>query len=237
VIDTHCHLLPALDDGPASGREALELARHLVEAGVEHVLCTPHFSSMFPTSHADAVARRDRLEEDLRAEGVRLELSLAAEVAPGTAVSAPIDELAERAVSGHYVLVEVVPDTVAATLEAVWQRLTGAGFGVIFAHAERSRAIQRHPDILDSFRADGALVQVVAPSLVGRWGPQVEAGALRLVDTGRADLLGSDAHGPRRRRVHLRAACTLIADRLGDAVLDELTSRKPRLVLDGTPVA
>ena len=45
MIDTHCHLLPAVDDGTRDNAEALELARELVNAGVRHVVCTSHFSS------------------------------------------------------------------------------------------------------------------------------------------------------------------------------------------------
>ena len=44
MIDTHCHLLPGLDDGPATLPGSLDLARALVADGVEHVVCTPHFS-------------------------------------------------------------------------------------------------------------------------------------------------------------------------------------------------
>jgi protein-tyrosine phosphatase len=92
--------------------------------------------------------------------------------------------------------------------------------------------VQRHLGVLDPFRADGALLQVVAPSLLGRWGPEVEAAAWHLVDTGRADLLGSDAHSTRRRRPHLSEVRDLIAERLGDGVLSELTERRPRLLFD-----
>jgi protein-tyrosine phosphatase len=235
VIDTHCHLLPGLDDGPRSDAEAIELARRLVEAGVEHVLCTPHFSSMFPTSHAAAKEQLSLLAEALRSADVELDLSLAAEVAPGTAVSVPLEELAERSIQGRYVVVEVLQDTLPPTLEAIWERLEEAGLCPIFAHPERSRAVQGHPDLVDPLRAEGALVQVVAPSLVGRWGPEVESAALRLVDTGRTDLLASDAHGAKRRRVHLRAASALVLERLGESVLEELTERKPGLVLQGAP--
>ena len=58
MIDTHCHLLPAIDDGPPSTRESLELARQLVDTGVRMVVCTPHFSRRFPTDHAETRDRR-----------------------------------------------------------------------------------------------------------------------------------------------------------------------------------
>ena len=57
MIDTHCHLLFGLDDGPRTLGESVELAWELVAGGVEAVLCTPHFTEMFPTSHDEAGSR------------------------------------------------------------------------------------------------------------------------------------------------------------------------------------
>ena len=42
VIDLHCHLLPGIDDGPATTAEAVALARAFVAAGVTRVAATPH---------------------------------------------------------------------------------------------------------------------------------------------------------------------------------------------------
>jgi protein-tyrosine phosphatase len=38
MIDTHCHLLPGLDDGPRTVREALQLAQMMVADGITSVL-------------------------------------------------------------------------------------------------------------------------------------------------------------------------------------------------------
>lgn len=233
MIDTHCHLLPRLDDGPASDAEAVDLARRLVADGTRRVLCTPHFSNLFPTAHADAVERLRGLVPLLEATGVRLELSLAAEIGPGFAASAPIEELMERTIDGRFALVEVLSDTAPTALAAIRERFAQEGVRLILGHPERCRALHRHPGILDRLREEGALLQVVAPSLLGRWGRRVEAAAWRLVDTGRADLLGSDAHGMKRRRPHLRETCDLIERRLGSGVVAALTEHGPASVLDG----
>jgi protein-tyrosine phosphatase len=232
VIDTHCHLLPGLDDGPASESEAIELARHLVAQGVHHVLCTPHYSNLFPTAHARAKERHRALAPRLEAAGIRLETSLAAEIGPDFAVSAPLVELLERSIGGRFALIEMNQDTVASALEPILQRFDDAGVRIILAHPERCRALHGQPGLLDQLREKGVLLQVVAPSLIGRWGPEVEAAAWRLVETGRAALLGSDAHGTRRRRPHLSEACELIDERLGAEVVAELTERRPKSVLD-----
>ena len=233
MIDTHCHLLPALDDGPRDAADALELARDLVAQGVERVLCTPHYSSLFPTRHAQAEERLRALRELLGSARLGLEISLAAEIGPGFAVTEPLEELLDRTIDRRFALVEVLGDTRPSALLAIRERLNVSGVKLVLAHPERCRAVQRRLGVLDPLRAEGALLQVVAPSLIGRWGPEAEATAWRLVDTGRADLLGSDAHGARRRRPHLREACDLVAARLGDGVAAELTERRPRLVMDG----
>jgi protein-tyrosine phosphatase len=234
VIDTHCHLLPGLDDGPAGETEALELARRLVEQGVRHVLCTPHYSSLFPTDHERALQQLHAFEPLLRSEEVPLTISLAAEIGPGFAASAPFEELLRRTIERRFALIEITSETSPSALPAIRDRFEEAGIRIILAHPERCRALHRHPAAFDPLRADGALLQVVAPSLLGRWGRGVEHAAWRLVDTGRADLLGSDAHGTARRRPHLREVCDLIDERLGAGVVSELTERGPASVLDGT---
>ena len=141
MIDTHCHLLPGLDDGPRNEAEALELARALAAQGVRRVLCTPHFSAMFPTVHSEAVERLRAFQPFLEAAGVRIDTSVAAEIGPAAAVSTPIDQLLERSIAGRWVLVEALADSSPASLAAVFERLRDAGVGTIFGHPERCRAV------------------------------------------------------------------------------------------------
>ena len=230
MIDTHCHLLPGLDDGPGSLGEAVSLARSLTADGIQRVVCTPHYSPQFPTSHADAVAGLRALRAELA--GLGLETALAAEVSPGYAVSAPLDELRVRSLGGRFVVCEALADSQPAFFESALARLAEAALVPIFAHPERCRAVQRRIGLVDWARKRGALVQVVAPSLLGRWGGATSATAWRLIDTGRADLLASDAHGTRRRSVHLREAAALVTERLGAAVAATLTERRPAELLD-----
>jgi protein-tyrosine phosphatase len=113
----------------------------------------------------------------------------------------------------------------------VKDRLDEAGLLPIFAHPERCRAVQRHPVLLEEARARGALVQIVAPSLIRRWGRGVASAAWGLLGAGWVDLLGSDAHGIRRRGVHLAEAVELIGKRFGPEVSRDLVRRNPARVL------
>lgn len=231
MIDTHCHLLPGLDDGPSSLDGSLALARRLVEDGVSHVLCTPHYSRMFPTRHADAVEQFTALRRALAEASSPLEIELGAEVGPALAVSIPLDELRARSVGGRYLVVEVLPNSPGGFFDAVADRLEEAGLVPIFAHPERCRAVQRHPTLVEAARDRGALVQIVAPSLVRRWGRGVASSAWGLLGAGWVDLLGSDAHGARRRGVHLAEAVELVEKRFGAKVARDLVQRNPARVV------
>jgi len=226
VIDTHCHLLHALDDGPAKLDDSVVLARELVRAGVRRVVCTPHYSRRFRTDHARAAERVSELEAHLAQAGLPLSLSLAAEVSPAFAAAEPISELSPRSIGG-FLVVELEPTTPAAVLGTVVERLEKRDLLPIFAHPERCSSVRQQPRLLAEARARGALVQVVAPSLAGHWGSAVTGAAWSLLDSGLVDLLASDSHRPGRGARTLERAAEAVALKYGADTLADLTERGP----------
>lgn len=231
MIDTHCHLLPELDDGPRDLAESLELARELHGAGVRGVVCTPHFNRRFPTAYEAAGGQLARLREALEPTGIELELVLAAELGPNAAIESADDELLRRAIAGRFLLVELEPGTPASFLGLCAERLGEVSLVPVFAHPERCRAIQRDASVLGEARARGGLVQVVATSLAGSWGRTVMRAAWSFVASGRADLVASDAHRPGRGT--LAQVLTALAERAGAPVAERLTEAAPRRLWDG----
>jgi protein-tyrosine phosphatase len=235
MIDTHCHVLPAIDDGPRTLPEALSLASGLVEAGVGTVVCTPHFSRRFPTDHERARATFEVLTNALQRTEMPLRLVLAAEVGSAAAVEANAEELTRRRLGNRHLLVELEPHTAAGIVEVVVARLRELGLLPIFAHPERCRSVRTQPHILDSARAAGALVQVVGPSLTGRWGDETAHAAWHLLETGRVDLLASDAHRARHAGASLTRVLERISKRLGRDELEALTERNPARLFQDIP--
>lgn len=43
MIDIHCHILPADDDGPDDLREMLEMLSLAARDGITHIVATPHY--------------------------------------------------------------------------------------------------------------------------------------------------------------------------------------------------
>lgn len=233
MIDTHCHLLPGLDDGPVTVDEAVELASLLVRQGVEVVVCTPHLSRQHPVTRADARASLLTLQQALVRHRIDLRMVLAAEVTDVNAVSLDITALRELSVSGRFLIVEFNASATAWAVESVARRMVDLGLVPVIAHPERLGAYAREPEMIEGARALGALVQVVAPSLTGQWGETVARVAWELLAAGRADIVASDAHGVGRRSPCLDAARELVVGRLGTARWDELTAAAPARMLEG----
>ena len=231
MIDTHCHLLPRLDDGPRGLSSAVALARQLAEAGVTTVVCTPHFSRRYQAPQTIARARLHDLRSAVRAARVPLELQLAAEVSPGFMASAPPEELVARSIGG-FLIVELKSDTPGPFILTALERLMQERLRPIFAHPERCAAAREQPRLLEEARASGALVQIVAPSLTRDRGTRIEEAAWRLLEAGAVDLLASDAHRPRPGGLHLERAIARVADRFGPRAVKQLTEHGPQRVVN-----
>jgi protein-tyrosine phosphatase len=235
VIDTHCHLLHGLDDGPRVVGDSIDMARTLAGAGVTGVACTPHFSGRFLTPVDDARAALDELRIALAAESVELEIVLGAELSPAMALDAPDRELLDRTLGAGSLLVELEPDTPVAAVDLVIARLGDLGLRAVFAHPERCRAVRSRPRVLDAARSAGALVQVVVRSL-GR-PTRADAGAAwDLLDAGRVDLIASDAHRAADGAA-LGSALEEVGRRYGGAALAALIDSAPARLLGRPEVA
>jgi protein-tyrosine phosphatase len=232
VIDTHCHLLPGVDDGPSDTSHATALARALVADGVETVLCTPHFSRRYTVEPAVAAELLASLAGTLAEFELPLRLVLAAETSPTFAAIKPAEELRPRAIAGRFLLVELEPGTTATALDTLLANVEAAGLTPVLAHPERCHAVQSEPDLLERLAPD-AVVQLVAPSLLGPPGSRTARAAWDLLERGDADLLASDAHGARERAPRLQAAAALVASRYGAAAADALTRTTPARLLAG----
>ncbi len=57
ACDTHCHLLPQVDDGIRSHADALSLIAGMKAMGLRACICTPHISLRFPQNEPEGLRR------------------------------------------------------------------------------------------------------------------------------------------------------------------------------------
>src|SRR6478752_7185070 len=80
--EIHFHILPGVDDGPATMEESVELARLAVRDGTRTVVATPHVRGDFFTDVHELPLRVRELNARLRLEGIPLIVHQGAELGP-----------------------------------------------------------------------------------------------------------------------------------------------------------
>jgi protein-tyrosine phosphatase len=224
VIDLHCHVLPGIDDGPATIEESVELARTALAAGIDTLVATPHVNSRTPNDAETIAAVLAILRERLAREQVDVEVLPGAEIALSQLAELSPEQLARLGLGGSsWLLVEPPFALVAPALEGIVMELRRRRRPVVLAHPERCPALQRDRGVVPRLVDAGVLMSITAGSLVGRFGGEVRRYALELARTGLIHNVTSDAHDTAKRPPGL-------SDELEQAGLEPLTEWLTQLV-------
>jgi protein-tyrosine phosphatase len=204
MIDLHCHLLPAIDDGPDALDGSIAMARAHITAGVRCVACTPHVDWSSP-NQSDVIAQGvEELRAALAANEVNLQVVSGGEVGLTKAIDTDDDELtALRLGGGPWLLLEA-PLGVHVGIDTAVSMVAMRGHRILLAHPERCPAFHRDLDALARLVDQGVLCQVTATAVTGSFGRTVQRVATRMVDAGLIHVVASDAHDDRRRPPGLR---------------------------------
>jgi protein-tyrosine phosphatase len=239
MIDLHCHILPALDDGPRDMASALDLARAAVADATEAMVATPHIREDYPYDLDLIEDRAHELRAALSDEGIPLRILTGGEVA-STHIALLDDERLNRLCLGdsRYVLLEPPFTHVGDMLEHVIFDLQMRGFHPIIAHPERSAAFQLDRARLVRLVNAGVLTSVTAGSMTGRFGSAVQEFTVRLFREGLVHDVASDAHDARKRPPGMAAGFEAIESSVRglSAQMDWFTKQAPGAIVAGRPV-
>lgn len=231
MIDLHSHVLPGIDDGPATLDGALGILEAARADGIETLAATPHVRDDHPTAPE---LMEERLAQ-VRALDAGVELLPGGELDLAYLEGLDDETLRRFGLGGNrnLLLLEFPYSGWPLQLRDLVFRLGVRGFAVVLAHPERNAEVQERPERLRELVDAGVAVQLTAASVDGRLGRRPAVAARRLLDTGLAHLLASDAHAPSVRAVGMGAA----VDAVGDAALGRwLTEDVPRALLDASPL-
>jgi protein-tyrosine phosphatase len=232
MIDLHTHILPALDDGPATLAESIGMARTAAAEGITTVVATPHVRDDYPTTAAEMEQAVAMLRNALSLEGIQLEVETGGEIALDRLELLGDDELARFALGGaNYLLLECPYRGWPLYLASAVHELRSKGFEVILAHPERNA--EADPERLKPLVERGMLVQVTSASLDGRLGRRTRAAARQLIEQELAHFVASDAHAPELRALGMKEAARAIGDK---PLATWLTVAVPRAILAGVPL-
>jgi protein-tyrosine phosphatase len=236
-VDFHSHVIPGVDDGAQDEAEAATALQALASHGVGHVVATPHVEGSL-------AARPEALQQRLaQIDGAYALLqAVAREHCPGIIVyqgaevmlDTPDPDLRDprlRLAGGQFALVEYPFMNVPPNSTGVIRTMVAAGVRPIIAHPERYVGVSPASGLPLAWREAGALLQVNAGSLTGRYGPRVRQMALSLLESGIADYVCSDYHA--RGMLSLNDARTFLAELGAGEQSDLLLGINPRRMLEG----
>ena len=228
--EVHCHFLPEVDDGCANLAESLTCLRLMVDAGYTRVFCTPHcgdsgFSELSTAIVADLVKR---LDEEVRAAGIPIQLRPGGELRLSETVAGDLQEVGIPSYghAGRYILVDTwTYDWPTWTTRAV-EWLQQQNLIVILAHPERMPVLRRNPAYISELAKMGLLFQGNLGPISGADAPDIVALAQRYLQEGRYFMAATDGHRCSHLPTRL-AGLQRIEELVGPEVLHELTEKNP----------
>ena len=230
MIDIHCHILAALDDGPRRLEISLEMAAIAAEDGIKTIIATPHADGLTvnPGSVETAVLN---LQEKLHGRKIALRIAAGFEIPYHLVL-----ELAEShtLAGSRYVLFELPHFQVPPDAPQTIYRLLEQGLWPIIAHPERNSTLIDQPDLLTGLIEAGALVQLTAASITGALGPDVQRCAHYLLNRRQAHFIATDSHSPTFRTPVLRSARKIAARLLNSELAAALVEDNPARILQNT---
>ena len=205
MLDIHAHILPGVDDGARSHRQALQMLSAARAAGVDILVATPHLRH-FKEDLSRIAEEFDWLQPYAQAAGIRLLKGY--EIWYQALLDLPFSDIGRYCITGTKTLLLELDSF---NLFPQWNRVLGSlareGYHTVIVHPERYVYIQEHLEIIGKIRKHGCKIQVGACAFLKPPWNKERRTAEKLKRRGWIDYIASDAHHPqdyRRMRFVLR---------------------------------
>jgi len=237
MIDLHCHILHAIDDGPETIEESIQTAAALVKTGYGLVVATPHMipgTAWMPT--VDHVKSRvKQINEAISLAGLELEIFAGMEIALDPMIPDLLDS--DRLLPlGHSSCLLLEPPF--QQLPPDWRQLVftilAKGYNILLAHPERCPQLSANPKWIEELIQAGVYLQINWGSFLGHYGKPAQRTAIRWARSGWIHCLATDSHHSASRHFSgIGKAAVKLTEMVGKTNLRQLTHGNPqRLIRD-----
>lgn len=240
MIDLHNHLLPGIDDGARKLEDALHLLRLARGDGVGTVVATPHMKPGVYDNTRETILKMVAMVREAQTsdEAAAVRLLPGAEVyyTADLVSRAQAGQLMTLGDGGRYLLLELPYQQVPIGVDDTIFHLRLAGITPLMAHPERvAYYLQDIERVVASIRL-GALTQVTAGSISGRFGARAREFARQMLERNLIHVIASDSHDARHRPPTLSEGMRAAATVVGEEAARRMVLETPRAILDGHPV-
>ncbi len=233
LIDTHCHILPEVDDGAHNIEETRQMLQEAYEDGIRYIIATPHYHPRRGRKSPGYLRRQLKLVREEAAQiSDELRIYLGTEIYFGQDIPERLRE--EKVLTMNrtrYVLVEFSPADPFEYICQGIQQIQLKGYEVILAHIERYQCMYKDLGYAEHLNRMGVKIQVNADSITGNGGWKAKRLARDLLEDRLVFCVGTDAHNPKRRPPRMRKAAEYVEKKCGEDYARRIFFSNPRVML------
>lgn len=232
LIETHSHILPAIDDGAKDVATSQKMIAKLSSQGAEAVIATPHY-------YSDSVSLSDFLSKRQKAYQALIR-SLPPE-APRIIPAAEVyiseylfhnDDLSQICIAGtRFAMIEhnFHSDFGQKTYNRLETLIYDYRITPVLVHIERYKALMDNPKLFDQYRELGCKTQVNISSFANA--PRaIKKKLFKYIESDRIDFIGSDCHNMDSRPPQYAEGAEEIIKKCGRSALLKLIQNAQELI-------
>src|SRR5712692_1451859 len=183
MVDLHCHILPGLDDGPATMEVSIAMAESAIADGITHVVAAPHSNIEYFFDFAQVRELRAELQAKV---GDLLKIATGCDfhLNPENLVSLRKDARQYCINQRDFLLVEFNEFSIPPSMDQTLHEIQLAGVQPVITHPERNAILRSRPERLKKWVRLGCFAQVTGGALTGGFGAGPQQDALRWIGEG-----------------------------------------------------
>jgi protein-tyrosine phosphatase len=239
MIDIHCHILPAVDDGARSLEDSIAMGRAAAEQGIRTIVATPHHrNNQFYNKRDDIIRSVKELNRVFNEEEIPVKILPGQEVRIYGELMEGIDtkEILPVNINTPYILIELPSSSVPKYTKELLYNLQIEGYTPIIVHPERNNEFLENPDKLYELVKSGVLTQITAGSIVGNFGKKIKEFSKQILQADLTHFIASDSHNLQRRGFMMRTATQQIIELYGEDAMLNFHENATRMVTGETVV-
>jgi protein-tyrosine phosphatase len=235
MVDIHCHILPATDDGSRDWETSEAMCAMALEDGITAMVCTPHANDTYPYDRSRHMETLTELKKRVPAE-LDLRLGCDFHLSFENIASAMQDSDRFTIAGTDYLLIEFSDFAIPPAIFDAIRRFLVVGLKPIVTHPERNMIMQRQPETILRLAKMGCAIQLTANSFTGRWGEGARRTCDWLIERQAAHIVASDAHDLKSRPPILSAAREAVTRQYGAELAAALFTANPQAVIYNQPL-
>ena len=194
IVDIHSHILPGIDDGVKTIEESINIIKNFQLLGYSKLITTPHImQDVYPNNFEIISEKLYDVQTAIKKQNINITIEASAEYYLDNNFLRLIEDDELIPFMNHYILFETPTVSAPFILEIAIQAILDKGYIPVLAHPERYTYLYTNINKYKELKAMGVLFQVNAKSLLNSK-KSIYKIALKLIDEGLVDFIGSDTH-------------------------------------------